>query len=349
MSFNSLPLLNNQYGSFNYLLNGNFDRLSTFAAQVVGAQNWNAYKDAAAVTPVDGTGGSPTIINNAVVSSGVLRGIRSWQITKTGNAQGEGYSSDFTIDTPDEGISLAISFDYSAGSAYTSGDLAVYIYDITNSQLITPASVAIPSSSGSFLTTFAASASSKSYRLIIHCAASNATTTNWSMTLDNMRVGTNAASLVTSNYWAGYNAGTRWTTSSNTYGDGTNTGGNALTTRVSSGISVTAGASNVMGITFTPASSAAIYRVSCSFCASNNGVNGNSFRLYDGTNTVCTGANFGAAVSWITLEGIYAPGTGSAITLKVQIATGGGTFTIDNENINSLSSEVISWTLMRIV
>lgn len=185
--FNPDDILN-KFGLPNYIQNGNFEMYSTFAAQVAGATKWNAYKDAAQATPVDGTGGTATVIRNASVGSGSqLRGTRSWQITKTGNAQGEGYSQDFTIDPADKSKSINISFDFSAGSAYTTGDLAVYVYDITNATLITPASVNIPSGSGTFSTVFAATTST-SYRLIFHCAASNATTTDWSMTCDNIQV-----------------------------------------------------------------------------------------------------------------------------------------------------------------
>jgi len=185
--FNPDDILN-KFGLPNYIQNGNFEMYSTFAAQVAGATKWNAYKDAAQATPVDGTGGTATVIRNASVGSGSqLRGTRSWQITKTGNAQGEGYSQDFTIDPADKSESINISFDFSAGSAYTTGDLAVYVYDITNATLITPASVNIPSGAGTFSTVFAATTST-SYRLIFHCAASNATTTNWSMTCDNIQV-----------------------------------------------------------------------------------------------------------------------------------------------------------------
>jgi hypothetical protein len=190
--FNPDDILN-KFGLPNYIQNGNFEMYNTFAAQVAGATKWNAYKDAAQATPVDGTGGTATVIRNASVGSGSqLRGTRSWQITKTGNAQGEGYSQDFTIDAADKSRNVGISFDYSAGSAYTTGDMAVYVYDITNATLITPTSVNIPSGSGTFSTTFLATTST-SYRLIFHCAASNATTTNWSMTVDTVQVSRNEA------------------------------------------------------------------------------------------------------------------------------------------------------------
>jgi hypothetical protein len=176
-----------QYGVANYLQNPNFDDLDAFSAQVAGASKWNAYKDTAAATPADGTGGSPTVINNAVLATGTLRRTRSWLISKTGNAQGEGYSQDFTLDAADKSMVIGLSFDYLAGSAYTAGDLAVYLYDVTNSALITPTQYAIPQGAGTFQASWAATTST-SYRIIFHCAASNVTTTNWTMGLDNIQV-----------------------------------------------------------------------------------------------------------------------------------------------------------------
>jgi hypothetical protein len=217
--FNPDDILN-KFGLPNYIQNGNFEMYSTFAAQVAGATKWNAYKDAAQATPVDGTGGTATVIRNASVGSGSqLRGTRSWQITKTGNAQGEGYSQDFTIDAADKSRNVGISFDYSAGSAYTTGDMAVYVYDITNATLITPTSVNIPSGSGTFSTVFVTTTST-SYRLIFHCAASNATTTNWSMTVDTVQVNKNT--VATDGYAISTNGSGNYTTSSTSDVDVTN-------------------------------------------------------------------------------------------------------------------------------
>lgn len=205
MSFLNPSNLLNQFGIPNYIQNGNFEMYDAFAAQVAGATKWNAYKDAAQPTPVDGTGGTATVIRNASVGSGSqLRGTRSWQITKTGNAQGEGYSQDFTIDPADKSQTISISFDFNSGSAYTTGDLAVYIYDVTNSTLITPSVVNIPSGAGLFKSTFTTTTST-SYRIIFHCAASNATTTNWSMTIDTIQVIRNESSAATTiTNWQSY-------------------------------------------------------------------------------------------------------------------------------------------------
>jgi hypothetical protein len=131
MSFNSLPLQNNQYGNYNYLLNGNFDRLDAFSAQITAPQNWNSYKNGNGPLPTNGTGGTNLNITNSVISSTPLRGIRSWQITRIGLAEGEGYSSDFLISRADTNSALSISFDYATGSAYLAGDIVLYIYDIT--------------------------------------------------------------------------------------------------------------------------------------------------------------------------------------------------------------------------
>jgi hypothetical protein len=157
-------------------------------------------------------------------------------------------------------------------------------------------------------------------------------------------------SAITNQYWDGYTGGAnaRWTTTTNTYGDGTNTNGNAITQRQGSGITVTAGASNVAGITFTPASSAAIYEVSASFCSQNNGANANSYRLTDGSVVIKESQGFGTNTVRITICGIYVPGTASAVTVKIQVATGGGTLTIDDEAVSGLGGKTIEWTLRRI-
>lgn len=170
----------------NYIQNGSLELYDTFSAQVAAPTKWDVYKDAAQATPEDGTGGTASVINNAVITTS-LRGRKSWQITKTGNAQGEGYSQNFTIEAADKSRLMSINFDFEAGSAYTAGDLVVYVYDVTNSLLIVPATTEIPSSSGAFRGLFTSTASSD-YRLIIHCAASNSTTTDWSMSLDSIQV-----------------------------------------------------------------------------------------------------------------------------------------------------------------
>lgn len=160
----------------------------------------------------------------------------------------------------------------------------------------------------------------------------------------------NPASSPTNNYYSGYTAAAgNWTRTATSYGDGTNTGGNALTSRVSSGITVTAGASNVAGITWTPSSSSAVYFVTAT-SAMQNSVNTtqSAMKLTDGTINVAEAYQQGATGQSefpITVMGVYAPGTGSAVTLKIQIKTDtGGTAQLKGGfNVSS-----IEWTVLQI-
>jgi hypothetical protein len=146
----------------NYITNSTFD---------VDTTGYATYADGAA-TPVDGTGGSPTLTLTASTSS-PLRGAKSGLITA--GALGNGVSFDFSIDAADKGKTLAISFDYAiASGTMVTGDYTVYVYDVTNSQMIQPYGYQIPSvSQGTFLATFPTNSNSTSYRLIINQSVSS--------------------------------------------------------------------------------------------------------------------------------------------------------------------------------
>lgn len=165
---------------------------SDFEANV-GA--WAAYADAAASSPVDGTGGSPTVTITRTTSS-PLRGIASGLITKdAANRQGEGISLALTIDSADKAKVLRVSADYEVASgtfSYGDGtvaspsDLRVFIYDITNAVIIEPTQTLLDGS-GQIVTEFQASSNSTSYRLILHVATVSASA--WTFKFDNVQVG----------------------------------------------------------------------------------------------------------------------------------------------------------------
>ncbi len=138
---------------------------------------WGTYADAAAATPVDGTGGSPTTTLTRSTSS-PLRGTGSFLITKdAANRQGEGVNFAFTIDSADQGQMIEIDFDYSASANFIYGDssdIKIYVYDVTNSLLLTPTKTFISAASGTNRTSFQASATSTSYRLIMHVSTTSA-------------------------------------------------------------------------------------------------------------------------------------------------------------------------------
>jgi hypothetical protein len=160
---------------------------------------WATYADAAGVFPVDGTGGSPniTLVRS---TSNPLRNQASFLLTKdAANRQGEGVSVDFTIDRADLANVLSIEFDFEPGSGFVAGsdstnsDLVVYLYDVTNSQLIQPAPYKIVSGVGiqsTFRAAFQTNSNSFSYRLILHVATTSAT--GWTFKFDNVRVGPQA-------------------------------------------------------------------------------------------------------------------------------------------------------------
>lgn len=181
--------------SINYINNSDFERNST--------TGWATYADAAASTPVDGTGGSPASTFTAT-STNPLRGTYSGLLTKSAaNRQGEGVSFDFTIPRADRSKALGISFDFEiASGTFASGDVAVYIYDVTNATLITPSSVNIATGSGTFQALFAATTST-SYRMILHIATTS--TSAYTLAVDNVRVGLFESLLgLAGNDWQAY-------------------------------------------------------------------------------------------------------------------------------------------------
>lgn len=172
-------------GSINYI--GNPDAES-------GTTGCSAYADAAAATPVDGTGGSPTVTITRTTST-PLRGTGSFLVTKdAANRQGEGVSFAFTIDSADQAKPLNVSFDYSiASGTFVSGDssdIRAWIYDVTNSVLIPITPYTIQGGSGSnwkFTGTFQTASNSTSYRLILHIATTSSSA--WTFKFDNVVVG----------------------------------------------------------------------------------------------------------------------------------------------------------------
>lgn len=156
----------------------------------VDTTGWATYADAAGATPVNGTGGSPTTTwTRSTVAP--LRDTASFILTKdAANRQGEGASYDFTIDSADKNKILSISFDHEVTSgtfvAGDSSDVRVFIYDVTNTTLVTPSVTTIQSAPGKFQATFATT-DSTSYRLILHVATTSASA--YVFKVDNVIVG----------------------------------------------------------------------------------------------------------------------------------------------------------------
>ena len=150
-----------------------------------GTTGWTTYANAASSRPVDGDSGVANITWTAN-SSSPLYGTKSFWFTKdAANRQGQGASFTFSVQPAHRAKVLNISFDYIvlsgtfvAGTNSTDSDIIVYIYDVTNNQLIEPSSIKLLSNSSSivdrFNATFQTSATGTSYRLILHCATTSA-------------------------------------------------------------------------------------------------------------------------------------------------------------------------------
>lgn len=157
----------------------------------------------------------------------------------------------------------------------------------------------------------------------------------------------------TLNYFAGYfPLATSWARTGTTYADPTPSGSNTLTTRQSSGITVTAAASNLPGLTFTPSSASAVYIVTATFGLF-SGSNGNllSALMTDGTVNVATAYHQPAATAEVpstTLTGIYVPGTASPVTIKLQLAAGAGAANVGGLGTTPAGTGSIEWTIIQI-
>lgn len=153
-----------------------------------GVTGYVTYADAAGVNPVDGTGGSPVVTVTATTTT-PLRGAQSLLFTKdAANRQGQGFSFDFTIANADKNQLLDINFEYEIPSGtYASGDMGIFIYDVTNATLIQPLVIDIPGSTGTarFQSQFQ-STSSTSYRLIAHVRTTSASA--YTLEVDTVRV-----------------------------------------------------------------------------------------------------------------------------------------------------------------
>jgi hypothetical protein len=147
-----------------------------------------------------------------------------------------------------------------------------------------------------------------------------------------------------------FGSSSSWASNSTTFADPTNSGGNTLTVRTNAGISLTAAASNLPGITWTPPSNSAVYFVTAVVMVGPPSLNNAlDLLLTDGTINVCTagvdGINNSADVEVVTFMGVYAPATSSATTLKIQLGgSGSGSITSGSPEVNS-----IEWTVLRIV
>jgi len=158
-----------------------------FEASTAG---WVRYDDGAVASPVDGTGGTPSYFTFARTATTPLIGTGSGLITKSAaNAIGEGVSYDFTIDRGIVHEPMKIEFQYESSANYADGYIGVFLYDRVSGTFIPLSVQDVPASygkPGTFLATFIPSTSTE-YRLIFH--VTTATTTAWTMMIDNVVIG----------------------------------------------------------------------------------------------------------------------------------------------------------------
>ena len=146
------------------------------------------YADAAATTPVDGTGGSATTTFTRNTTT-PLRDGGDFKIAKdAANRQGEGVGYAFTIDNADKARKMLISFDYDASdSDYADDDIKIFVYDVTNTNLIRVNGEDLKGGKGKHYAQFQTAADSTSYRLIFHVSSTNASA--YDVFLDEISVG----------------------------------------------------------------------------------------------------------------------------------------------------------------
>lgn len=175
---------------------------------------WATYADAAATSPVDGTGGSPSSTFAASVDSSIRRENAFVWTKSAANRQGEGFSYAFSIDAADKGKVLQVSFEYLISSGtYADDDMSVWIYDVTSAALIQPAPYLIKNSGiiEKFAVEFQTASNSTSYRLIFHVGSTSASA--YTMKFDNFNLGPQAklyGSAITD--WVSYTPTGTWVT-----------------------------------------------------------------------------------------------------------------------------------------
>ena len=170
----------------NYILNSG-------AEDGIGA--WATYKNATGAATPDGTITGTANSTFAISTSTALRGTSNFLFTKNSGASriGEGFYYPFTIDASDKGKILQCSFEYQISSGtYADDAMEFFIWDVTNSRLISPAPSKLKNSGiiEKFAIEFQTSIDSVSYRLFAHVGV----TTNSANTLrfDNFNLGPQA-------------------------------------------------------------------------------------------------------------------------------------------------------------
>lgn len=155
-------------GAVNYVTNSDFE---------IDVSDWNTYDDGPVAIPVDGTGGAPTAIAISRETTSVLRGTGSLKIAKSAaNGQGEGVSTDLSIDSADRNRLMRLSFELDGSHAnYVAGDLVCYLISDTGGTpvVVTPSVTNLPSGKAKY-EALVVTDSQDDWRLCFHIATTNA-------------------------------------------------------------------------------------------------------------------------------------------------------------------------------
>jgi hypothetical protein len=158
----------------------------------VDSADWVEYRNTVDGVLPDNFGGTPDAgfgYNRNIANA--LRGDASFAMDLTmaiaANAQGHGSYIPFTVDRADLAKKLTISFDYDASdAAYNDGDLRVYVYDVTASNLIRVNGEDVKGGKNSHIAQFQTDAANTDYRLVLHYAG---TSLDYLIRVDNIQVG----------------------------------------------------------------------------------------------------------------------------------------------------------------
>ena len=158
----------------------------------VDSADWVEYRNTVDGVLPDDFGGTPDLgfdYNRNIAN--VLRGDASFAMDLTmviaANAQGHGSYIPFTVDRADLAKKLTISFDYDASdAAYNDGDLRVYVYDVTATNLIRVNGEDVKGGKNSHIAQFQTDAANTDYRLVLHYAG---TSLDYLIRVDNIQVG----------------------------------------------------------------------------------------------------------------------------------------------------------------
>lgn len=159
-------------------------------------RGWSTFDDGAVSIPVDMTGGSASqvTLTRTTTAGEVLNGRASFEITKAAaDAQGEGVSIDIAVPEGYRGKQLLISFPFKINSgSLVEGDLAVYLYDVTNSTVIVPENNGIVGARGTLfaIATTADTTASLRFGFMFRTTSTTAVT----ISFDDVSVGTSKAS-----------------------------------------------------------------------------------------------------------------------------------------------------------